>query len=88
MSIINIQSLSFFFDFNFDWFIFQIDVEETDKNGNTALHWAAEKNRSESIEVLLQHRAKANRCNIQDMSPLHTACEMDMADSVRVSSSL
>ncbi|XP_071478085.1 transient receptor potential cation channel subfamily A member 1-like [Diadema antillarum] len=57
------------------------DLEAIDGQGNSALHWAAEKGQAAAIDFLILKGITPNRLNHQCMSPLHTACDLDVADS-------
>ncbi|XP_041484438.1 transient receptor potential cation channel subfamily A member 1-like isoform X2 [Lytechinus variegatus] len=58
------------------------ELEAFDGQGNTALHWAAEKGQAAAIDFLILKGISPNPMNHQCMTPLHTACDLDVADSV------
>ncbi len=51
-----------------------IDVNATQTDGSTALHWAAHRNDLQAAELLLKAGAKPAAANIYKVSPLHLAC--------------
>ncbi|XP_036914117.1 transient receptor potential cation channel subfamily A member 1 [Sturnira hondurensis] len=55
-----------------------------DNHGNTPLHWAAQKNRVESVKFLLSKGANPNLRNINMMSPLHLAVQGMCNEVVKV----
>ncbi len=53
-----------------------VDVNSVDKDkyGNTALHYAAYKNKTEIVKLLLSKGANVNAVSINKETPLHLAC--------------
>jgi ankyrin repeat protein len=49
------------------------DVNAKDKQGGTALHWAAEQGQKETAEILLNHKATINARDIYGQTPLWLA---------------
>lgn len=56
-----------------------------DNDGNTPLHWAAEKNQVESVRFLLSKGANPNLQNNSMMAPLHLAVQGMHNEVVKVS---
>jgi uncharacterized protein len=52
-----------------------VDVNASDADGSTALHWAAERGDLELVKLLIAHGANARTTNRYGMSPLRLACE-------------
>ncbi|KAM4705765.1 transient receptor potential cation channel subfamily A member 1 [Rhinophrynus dorsalis] len=52
------------------------DLNAVDQIGYTPLHWAVEKNKVESVKVLLSRGANPNILNIYRLSPLHLAIQL------------
>ena len=49
----------------------------------TALHWACTNNALPCVDVLLGAKADANARDFTGLAPIHCACAVDAADSVR-----
>ena len=60
-------------------------LDETDCNGDTALHAAARNNHSNVVRMLLQAEADHSILNSNLMTPLHEACCHGHIDVVKVS---
>ncbi|XP_078254841.1 transient receptor potential cation channel subfamily A member 1-like [Rhinoraja longicauda] len=54
-----------------------------DSNGNTPLHWAAEKNQTHIVQTLLDKGANPNILNNVHLSPLHMAIFLNHNDVVK-----
>jgi len=50
-------------------------VYEYDHVGETALHWAAKRNRVENVKLLIQSGAKINARDMGGRTPLFLACK-------------
>lgn len=59
------------------------DVCFRDRNGSTALHWAAKTGNWKATKLLLQHNADPNAPDLDGMTPLHLACKNGSAADVR-----
>lgn len=57
-----------------------------DSNGNTPLHWAAEKNQTHIVQTLLDKGANPNILNNIYLSPLHVAMSLNHNGVVKVRS--
>jgi len=59
-------------------------VDQTDKSGRTALHWAAISGHKEAAEFLLSKGATVMAVTTSKMTPLHGACEGGRLEIVRL----
>jgi ankyrin repeat protein len=50
------------------------DVNATDADGSTALHWAVQRNDAELVRQLLAARARVSAATRYNVTPLHLAC--------------
>ncbi|XP_046983838.1 ankyrin repeat and protein kinase domain-containing protein 1-like [Schistocerca americana] len=60
------------------------DVRATDKDSNTALHWAAAMGNTEVVRCLVEGGAEVGARNDWQNTPLHSAAKNDCADVVRL----
>jgi len=61
----------------------KLDVNVTDREKRTPLHWAAGKNALDSVTLLLESGADVNAKDWGGHTPMHWACPMDAVDSAR-----
>ena len=63
----------------------KVDVSGVDREKRTALHWACTNNALPCVDVLLGASPKpdANARDFTGLAPIHCACAVDAADSVR-----
>ena len=60
------------------------DVDSSDKNGATVLHWAAIQNSAEVAKLLLAHSADVNSTDILGQTALHRAAYTNSVDVAKV----
>lgn len=61
-----------------------VDLEQTDEDGRTFLHWATIDNHPKIVKMLLDtNKIDPNEVDEEGMTPLHWACEKDYLDVVR-----
>lgn len=60
------------------------EINSSDKNGFTSLHWQIQKENVEIVEVLLKHKVSVNTFNKQGNSPLHCAVKKNNKEVVKV----
>jgi ankyrin repeat protein len=60
----------------------KVHVDDFDKNGNCAIHLAAEKGCNDAIKCLLKHGSSVNIRNSSGNTPLMFACKENMLDSI------
>lgn len=58
-------------------------VSLTDKDGYTALHWAAAINNAASVQLLVANKAYINQQGNDGETPLHRACRFGSAAAVK-----
>ncbi|KAI6660291.1 Transient receptor potential cation channel subfamily A member 1 [Oopsacas minuta] len=59
---------------------FNIDINITDNDGDTALHWAVTHSHLENIELLISRGANENICNQSEEAPIHLAIKSGKVD--------
>ncbi|XP_073427452.1 acyl-CoA-binding domain-containing protein 6 isoform X1 [Dendrobates tinctorius] len=59
-----------------------IDVNVTDDEGRSLLHWACDRGRTEMVSILLFHNADINMQDAEGQTPLHYASACEFSDIV------
>ncbi|KAI6648083.1 Ankyrin repeat protein [Oopsacas minuta] len=60
-----------------------VDINQTTKSGNTALHFAAENQEFQAVNFLIEHRADVNIQNSKGKTPLHLAVNTESKNIVK-----
>jgi len=61
----------------------KFNSNEANKNGSSALHYAARYGHVDCIQLLLKHGAELNAKNLDNWAPIHTAIRQNNIDSVK-----